>query len=318
MSATVRLRVAEHVVLPKLEQDVLRVILYFDIFSHPVNSKEIHTFFPSRVSSRAAVEHALQSLQQKSLLRKDRGYYFLASASDRCVDERMEKQRRAAWRLVIAALVARFIGHFPFVRAVMLSGELSKGVAGPDSDIDFVVVAKDGRLWICRTLLIAFKKLFLLNSKKYFCLNHFITENNLPVDSRNFYSALELATLEPLVNRQLHAEYLRANEWIREYFPNRATSSAAEVERSRPLIQSLLEKLLPRHLADLAEISLMARWQRLWNRRYAYLSVADRNHMFRCRPGISTAYGEDFQQKVLGKYAYRLQQYGLPPIGQAN
>ena len=96
MRATTVRRVAERVVLPKLEQDILRVILYFDIFAHPVSVEEIHTFLPSRVSSRTSIEHALESLQRKSLLRMQRRYYFLSSASDRCVGERMEKQNGSA------------------------------------------------------------------------------------------------------------------------------------------------------------------------------------------------------------------------------
>ncbi|HCA79472.1 MAG TPA: hypothetical protein DEP53_07020 [Bacteroidetes bacterium] len=318
MKAITRNRNAEHVALSKPEQDVLRVLLYFDVFGHPVNSNEIFTYFPSRVSSRAAIEGALESLLTKSFIRRRRGYYFLKTAAQHCVGERMEKQRRAVRRMTVAGLVARFISFFPFVRAVMVSGELSKGVAGPESDIDFVVVAKDGRLWVTRTLLIAFKKLFLLNSKKYFCLNHFITESNLVVESRNFYSALEMATLKPLVNRRLHAEYVTANEWIREYFPNHGELTADGERTAPPLIRSFLEKLFPANFTDRAEEFLMARWQIVWNRRYAHLTEADRRHRFRCMPGISTAYGEDFQHRVLTKYAYRLQQYGLPPIGHAN
>lgn len=318
MRATLGRRVAGRVVLSELEQDVLRVILYFDVFGHPLTPDEVYTYLPARASSRGAVDQALKSLLRKTHLQTTLGFYFLRSCSDRCVRERLAKEQRAVRRLRIAGLVGRFISFFPFVRGIMISGELSKGLAGPHSDIDFVVVAKEGRLWICRTVLIAFKKLFLLNSKKYFCLNHFITENNLAVDSRNFYTALELATLKPVVNRQIHARYLMENEWIREFFPHWELSEHPRVTHNRPLVRTVLENVLPRRLADRLEVSLMARWQRIWNRRYAHLSDADRNHMFRCLPGISTAYGEDFQRKVLNTYAYRLRKYGVPPLGQTN
>ena len=318
MRTIVRKRIAESVALSKLEEGVLRVVLYFDVFGHPVDSKEIFKYFPSRVRSRDAIEGALGSLLAKSLIRKKLGYYFLRTAAEQCVAERLEKQRRAVRRMSIAGLVGRFISCFPFVRAVMVSGELSKGVASPASDIDFVVVVEDGRLWITRTILIAFKKLFLLNSKKYFCLNHFITEGNLIVEQRNFYTALELATLKPLVNRRLHARYLTANGWIREYFPNHMDVKTAGEQYARPPVRSFLEKLFPAEFTDRVEASLMARWQRIWDRRYAQLAQEDRKHRFRCLPGISTAYGEDFQQRVLVKYEYRLQHYGLPPIGHAN
>jgi hypothetical protein len=318
MKTTLRPRVAQRVVLPKLEQNILRVILYFNVFDHPLTADEIYTYLPMRASSPAAVARALLSLERRSHIRSKGVFHFLATASDRCASERTAKELRAVRRLVIARLVGRFIGLFPFVQAVMLSGELSKGVAGPASDIDFVVVAKKRRLWICRSILIAFKKIFLFNSKKYFCLNHFIDDSTLVVDARNYYSALELATLKPLMNPELHARYLAANRWISEFFPNLELPEVAGEPPSHLPVRSLPENVIPREWADRIDVFLMTTWQGIWNRRYAKLSEPERNHMFRCLPGMSTAYGEDFQKKVLNRYAYRLRQYGLPPLGHSN
>ena len=81
--------------------------------------------------------------------------------------------------LVKAKAKARFISKFPFVAAVGVSGSLSKGYYDSDSDIDFFIITQHNRLWICRTLLMVYKKIFLLNSRKYFCPNYFISSEQL-------------------------------------------------------------------------------------------------------------------------------------------
>ncbi len=206
--------------LSTFEQNILRVLLYFSIFDHPLTVDEVYYFLPSNSVTVADVRRALESNSLQSLVGSCNGYFFLRSTTEACIAVRRQKETRARERIRTAAAVAHFIRMFPFVRAVMLSGELSKGVASEKSDIDFVIVTKARRLWICRSLLILFKKVFLLNSKKYFCLNHFIAEDYLEVELRNIYSATELATLKPLVDPQRYADYMRANGWIKSFFPN--------------------------------------------------------------------------------------------------
>ena len=216
--------------------------------------------------------------------------------------------------------MARFIHQFPFVRAVMLSGELSKGIASKNSDIDFVIVTRERRLWISRTILILFKKLFLCNSKKYFCLNYFVSEDHLNVGLRNIYSATEIATLKPLSNHTSYRDYIRANGWIRSFFPNWTMEIPLGSDAMQPQnhLQKMIEGLLPEHIGDRLDAWLMARWRALWSRRYPDISEEERRHKFRSDVSLSTAYGNDFQQKVLSQYAYRLQHYGIADSESRN
>ena len=154
------------------EQSIVRVLLYFNIFNHPLTAAEVFSFCSSTAITLDRLVRVLESKTLQRIVKSKNGYYFLHSANESCVETRSEKERLAESRIKTAMAVARFIRMFPFVRAVMLSGELSKGVASKNSDIDFVIVARRRRLWICRSLLILFKKVFLFNSKKYFCLNH--------------------------------------------------------------------------------------------------------------------------------------------------
>src|SRR4029453_8923510 len=96
------------------------------------------------------------------------------------------------------------IASFPYVRCVCISGSLSKKYFDDTTDIDFFVITKPGRLWVCRTFLILFKKLFLLNSKKYFCINYFIDSDNLEIPDQNIFTATELTTLIPMHDYELY------------------------------------------------------------------------------------------------------------------
>ena len=97
-------------------------------------------------------------------------------------------------------MLFRSIKRFPFVRAVFLSGELSKNISSDDGDIDFMIVTEKNRLWICRTLLTFFKKIFLFNQKKYLCINYFVDEEHLHLPKKNIFTATEIAHVKPLFN----------------------------------------------------------------------------------------------------------------------
>src|SRR3972149_5244541 len=132
-----------------IRDNILKTLLYYDIFSHPLNGDEIFTFLPE---NSVAKENVYKRLYKEQYSRK---------------------MWKAAW------IATHVIKLFPFVRAVMVTGSLSKNSSDKSSDLDFMIITAPGRLWIARTLLMLFKKIFLFNSYKYFCINYFVTTDNL-------------------------------------------------------------------------------------------------------------------------------------------
>ena len=204
--------------------------------------------------------------------------------------------------------MAHIIKRFPFVRGVFISGDLSKGVADAKSDIDYVIVTEPKRLWICRTLLILFKKVFLFNQKKYFCLNYFVASDNLVLEDHNYFTATEIAHLKPLYNFNLYMRYMNANRWIKIYFPN-FTAFAFGLKRTnnRPsIIQPFIEYLFRGSRADRLENRLMTMMKGVWQKRYPQYDQEARERLFRCSPHESRAYVGNFADKVLNRYSDRL------------
>lgn len=303
----------------RLQKDILRTILYFDIFHHPLRVDEIYRYLPSNSTSPAEIAAACRVVPLREVLREENGFVFLGERKNGNdpVAERLAKEDRARTYWRVARMVASIIRRFPFVRGVFVSGELSKGVASPHGDIDFFVVTAPRRLWIARTLLIFFKKTFLLNKKKFLCLNHFVTESYFDVEERNIYTALEIATLIPLYNHTLLQEYLRHNSWVSDLLPNVFVRAArSECPPRSSILQRILELPMRGGWADRFDELLMRFWKSTWDRRYGQVPPEKRSSLFRCTRDISTAYAGDFLSRILEEYKERLAAHGLD--GAAN
>ncbi|MGH2567859.1 MAG: hypothetical protein ACRDGA_05930, partial [Bacteroidota bacterium] len=143
--------------------------------------------------------------------------------------------------------------------------------------------------------------------------NLFVSEDRFGVETRNLYSAVEVATLRPLHNIALFNQYLLTNDWFRDYFPNWNIALADEhtVSDGRSLLQRTFELPFDNRWGDRLDHWLMQQWRQLWKRRYPVLDDEERERLFLCRSFISTAYGEDFLNKVMDSYKKRLKEFGI-------
>jgi hypothetical protein len=209
--------------------------------------------------------------------------------------------------------MSAIIRRFPFVRAVFISGELSKGVASKKGDIDFFVVTADRRVWVCRTLFALFKKVFLLGSKKLFCYNHIVSESHLRITDQNVYTAIEIATLQPLANPDMHQRFLDENEWVRGFFPNATRLGRRNQTREAPVPTAEQFVNVFTRSTDLDRLDrwLQKRWEAFWRKRYPSLTEDKRLSLFRCEEYLSTAYARDYLGRILSNYDQRLQRFGL-------
>ncbi len=296
-----------------LQTEILKTLLYYDIWHHPLTARELFAFLPVNSMSFEEFFACLQDPSISDAILSHDGYYFVKGKSPAIVDQRKAKElhARKMWRR--ARISMHIIRRFPFVRAIFVSGDLSKNVTNRHSDIDFFIVTEPQRLWIARTLLILFKKTFLLNSKKYFCLNYFTTSDQLELDSRSVFLATEIATLKPLCNERMFHEYVQANQWIRSFFPNFDIGDVTLPKtHERPsVIQRILEfpfRFLP---SDRLDTYLLRKMKQTWARRYPEFDEQTRERLFRCTKQESRAYVGNFEEKILAVYAQKLRDAGV-------
>jgi hypothetical protein len=140
--------------------------------------------------------------------------------------------------------MSKRIMSFPFVESVNISGALSKNFIDDDGDIDFFIITAPNKLWIARTLLIAYKKIVLFNSKKYFCVNYFISTNHLEIDEQNKFTATELVTLIPVYGEKAYTNFVTKNKWVETIFPNKPMESQPRFKDfKKPLVSNFFEQI---------------------------------------------------------------------------
>jgi hypothetical protein len=293
--------------------EVLQSLLYYDIWGYPLTLRELYAFLPVRVDSFEEFERHVGHLVERGEISADRGYFYAPGRDPEAVDRRLAGQAHARKLWAMARVSMHIIKRFPFVRAVFVSGDLSKNSTHRTSDVDFLILTAPGRLWVSRTLLILFKKLVLLNKKKYFCLNSFATVERMTVDERNIYQATEVAQLKPLFGTGHFLAYLKANDWIRDFFPNFSLSALMlpPVNNRPSLLQKCLEMPLRILPLDRIDTALLRAMERVWERRYPQYDAVTRATIFRCTKSESRAYVGNFQEKVLALYDARLRDYGI-------
>jgi len=288
---------------------VLKTLLYFDIFRYPLNATEIFCFLRARQKCPTAVSECLSALTERKQVFRFGELYSL-HADDANIKRRVKGNREAEKWLKVASTRARLIAKFPYVRAVMASGSLSKGYMDETSDLDFFVVTATNRLWIARTLLVMYKRLFLFNSHKMFCVNYFVDEEHLEIEEKNLYTATELATLVPLYNESGYRSLLSANRWIYQYLPNfRHRSPVDRDMTTAPGFQKICEGLLNPIAATLDAFFMNLSYRR-WRRLYGHLyAKEDFDIAFKTRRHVSKNHPNHYQKKILKLYQGKLLEF---------
>jgi hypothetical protein len=284
-----------------LKKGILEHLLYSEVFAHPLNQDELLRFSGVKENiSYDELHSALKDLKTDGLV--------LLHDNHACVFEvknKVERRRSAAKkadRLFEKAIrVSNFIQKFPFVEGVGISGSLSKGILHDDGDFDFFIIVKPERVWVARTLLILYKKIFLLNSRKYFCVNYFIDSEHLEIEEKNRFTAVEIATLIPASGHIFNAFYT-ANSWVQEYFPNNARVAFETTQRKKPLWSKMLQGIWSGRFGNWTDKRMMRITLRRWRNKFGDFDQQKFDLTMKSRRYVSKHHPNDFQNKVLQRY----------------
>lgn len=284
----------------RLEEAILKTLAYFDYFKYPLNKEELHRFLEIEAEQKS-VDAALVEMEISGAVSRDNELYALGGKTQ------IFERRRISNDLALALLpkaksVGNFLYNFPFVRFVGISGSLSKLYADEHTDFDYFIVTAPNRLWIARSLMHAFKKLsFLFNRQKYYCMNYYIDSDHLCIEDFNRYTAIELATLIPVVNDTLYHDLIEENTWLGSYVPNFIPFQKASIGwKMRPfkkMIEFLFNLLLPKQLNSILMRLTDMKWQRKW--KAAGYPMEDYELAFRTRTYVSKNHPKNYQKRVL-------------------
>jgi len=119
---------------------------------------------------------------------------------------------------------AKTLGRLPGVLALFLSGSLAQGKGNKSSDIDFVIIAREGQIWTARFFIFVLLKLTGQLAKPHrhagkICPNHFLTHEHLEIQEKNDYSEKLFTANKPLYDpHNLFQAFQNANaHWIKNF-----------------------------------------------------------------------------------------------------
>ena len=289
-----------------LKRSIIHTLAYYDIFSYPLTASEVYHNLGENHTTAEEVEKELEDLCSNEMIYKN-GEYYLLTNDDKYIARRIKGNQFAEKQLKTARRVSSFISRFPFIRGISLSGSISKGFMEKGSDIDYFVVTHPNRVWFSRLMLMIFKKIFLLNSKKIFCINYFVDAENLEIKEKNIFTATELVTLLPTYGKEMYDQLYEKNIWVKKFFPNFPKRETKDIlDRKNGILKSTLEKLLGNKLGDKIDDFAMALFDRFNKTKYKNYDREEFKLAFKSTKKESKHHPKFFQKKVLREFDSKL------------
>lgn len=212
---------------------IKKTLAFFKIFQHPLTNFELYQWLYSqeKVDLLGVIKEA-----ESVGIKEENGFFFLSSGASDFHSKRQDRAIDNDKKFVLARRAARLISWVPFVRLVAVCNTLCLGAAEKESDIDFFIITRRGRIWLTRFLVSAILSVFNLRRHGFcvtnkICLSFFISEDSLnlekialPPDNQgrpDIYLIYWLASLVPLINRgEVLEKFWQANRWAFEHLAN--------------------------------------------------------------------------------------------------
>jgi hypothetical protein len=246
------------------ERAIVSTLLYYDLFAYPLRADELVRFVHR---DEAALCLTLGDIAPASdWWSSSDGYWFLRGR-EHLVDLRAERQRVSTTKLAHARRWARSLQGMPGVRFIGVTGSLSMHSATPEDDIDLLIIAARGRLWLTRALVLMV--LWAMRVKRaddgrpehpnQACANIFLSEDDLTLPDHNLFIAHEICQMLPLLGPHTYQRFLDANNWVRDFLPQwEPAASMWQDRRDLRWIQRVAEATL-KPAGDMLEREAMRR-----------------------------------------------------------
>lgn len=287
--------------MTSLSSSIVRSLAYSHVFSYPLRLDEVRKGMDHHCKDVTILSEELENLKLMGIVHQE-GPFYSISKDKQQYKKRNDRNTRAIKYLKWAYRISRFIGSFPFVRAVFLSGSISKNSMDKDSDIDYFIITEPGKLWLTRSLLILFKKIFLFNSYKFFCLNYFVDSNNMVITDRNIYVAHEITTLIPTYGKSTCEEFFKANAWVKEFLPNSTDVVCDRAHEGKiRWFKYLAEKVLDNGFGGYLEKKFQRITKDFWHKKFKNKHELDMTEIALFEDHLSTHHPNNFKHVILNR-----------------
>jgi len=197
-----------------LENAILKTLAYSDIFDYPLTAEELHRFLVMP----AKKDDVEQSVAKMKNISMNNGYYFLKNRHE-IVGLRRNREAISVEAFKRAMFYGHILGALPFIRMVALTGSLAVLNLSKNPDMDYMLIARQGRVWTARAFAILLAKIASLFGDTI-CPNLIVSEQALELPVHDLYSARELSQMIPITGNDFYHRLWEANSWVKDILPN--------------------------------------------------------------------------------------------------
>lgn len=212
------------------DRAVVATLLYYDLFSFPLLATELERFAhgalgPGQPGGRADV--CPDDLPRASEWWDSKGALWFLKGREHYTSRREALTRASVHKIERARKYAGLLQLVPGVLFIGITGSLAMHSAVPEDDIDFLIIAAPGRLWLTRALVLS--ALLAWGVKRpddgraaypdLICANIFISADDLTIPDQNLFIAHEICQMLPLLGPETYRAFVGANQWVLDYLP---------------------------------------------------------------------------------------------------
>ncbi|MEO8284949.1 MAG: hypothetical protein ABI670_00740 [Chloroflexota bacterium] len=284
---------------------ILGALAYADLFDYPLSAKEITRYQIESSFSAGEIGYCLATSPALADLVRHDGNMYCLRGRENVLETRRARSKDSQHVWSRARLYARLLADMPFVRLVAITGALAVDNIAARPDIDWLIVAKQGRVWLCRRLIIGLVRVARLFGDDL-CPNYIISETRLSLDQQDLFTAHELAQMVPLYGKELYKRMIAQNAWAFDYLPAAFSDPYATVPtRRRGPFRRVAECLLSARMFDRWE-----RWELKRLRQKLRPLVGEAAEVI-CSPDQCKGHTGLHRQWVTTRYSTRLRELGL-------
>ncbi len=281
-------------------KQVLKTLLYFDIFHFPPQKEELWQFLEYKED----MSNFFEKLD-KLKIPKYKNYYYFQNKQN--VDLRISREKINNLKLKKAFKLIKKLSFIPTIKFIGISGSLAMRNSNTEDDIDLFIITTANLTWFTRLICV----LILINLGVYrrskdhvvsnkICLNYLISENALGFSnsSHNLYLAHEITQMLPVLNvDNTYQKFINANKWVYNFLPNishRINNYEINYVRN---VSILWEKII--QIIQIIKIEKLARfiqWQYM-KRKITREKVSN---------NILAFHPINYEKQILDEYKYKL------------
>jgi hypothetical protein len=200
------------------ELAIVRSVIYASLFDYPLTLDQLHH---ALLESDQSPSEILATYNGSDRLRRVIGYrdgFFFPAGRDELVAERRHREARSRAFLQRYRAVLRLICAVPYTRMVALSGSVAHLNLERGGDLDLFIVTRGRHVWTVAVTVLLLTK--CLGRRRIVCANLILADSRLALEQQDLFTANQVIHLKPLVGDELLDDFLAANPFVRQLYPN--------------------------------------------------------------------------------------------------